>query len=101
MYENAFNAIERQLRAEDGIANELDYVEQISWLLFLKYLHDFENERRDLAELKGNAYTPIIEGRFHWDQWAAPGRIHPPPHQLQGFERVAASGNILGHLASK
>lgn len=72
MYENAFNAIERQLRAEDGIANELDYVEQISWLLFLKYLHDFENERRDLAELKGNEYTPIIEGKFHWDQWAAP-----------------------------
>ena len=40
MYENAFNSIERELRAEDGIANELDYVEQISWVLFLKYLHD-------------------------------------------------------------
>jgi len=25
MYENAFNSIERQLRAEEGIANELDY----------------------------------------------------------------------------
>lgn len=72
MYENAFNAIERQLRAEEGIANELDYVEQISWLLFLKYLHDFENERRDLAELKGDTYTPIIAGEFRWDHWAAP-----------------------------
>ena len=30
MYENAFNNIERQLRAEEGIANELDYVEQTS-----------------------------------------------------------------------
>jgi type I restriction enzyme M protein len=28
MYENAFNSIERELRNEDGIANELDYVEQ-------------------------------------------------------------------------
>ena len=32
MYENAFNSIERDLRAEEGIANELDYVEQISWV---------------------------------------------------------------------
>ncbi|MEX0953609.1 MAG: type I restriction-modification system subunit M N-terminal domain-containing protein [Rhizobiaceae bacterium] len=58
MYEAAFNAIERQLRAEDGIANELDYVEQISWVLFLKYLDDLESERRDLAELKDKDYTP-------------------------------------------
>ncbi len=67
MYENAFNSIERDLRAEDGIANELDYVEQISWVLFLKYLHDLESERRDRAELDGEDYTPIIDGDFRWD----------------------------------
>ncbi len=50
MYENAFNGIERDLRAEEGISNELDYVEQISWVLFRKYLHDLEAERRDRAE---------------------------------------------------
>ncbi len=47
MYDNAFNQIEKDLRAEDGVANELDYVEQTSWVLFLKYLHDLENERRE------------------------------------------------------
>ena len=72
MYENAFNTIERALRAEDGIANELDYVEQTSWVLFLKYLHDLEAERRDRAELDGDDYTPIIAGQFTWDHWAAP-----------------------------
>lgn len=72
MYENAFNQIERYLRAEDGIANELDYVEQTSWVLFLKYLHDLENERRDRAELNGKDYAPIINGAFRWDKWAAP-----------------------------
>ena len=46
MYDAAFNNIENILRAEDGIANELDYVEQISWLLFLKYLSDLEAELR-------------------------------------------------------
>ncbi len=72
MYENAFNSIERALRAEDGVANELDYVEQTSWVLFLKYLHDLESERRDQAELEGKPYATIIEGDFRWDQWAAP-----------------------------
>jgi len=72
MYENAFNKIERDLRAEEGIANELDYVEQTSWVLFLRYLHDLEAERQDRAELDGEDYAPIITGQFRWDRWAAP-----------------------------
>ena len=72
MYENAFNQIEKDLRAEDGIANELDYVEQISWVLFLKYLDDLEAERQDRADLEGRDYTPIIDDDFRWDLWAAP-----------------------------
>lgn len=72
MYDNAFNQIEKDLRAEDGVASELDYVEQTSWVLFLKYLHDLENERRDRAELDGEDYSPIIAGEYRWDQWAAP-----------------------------
>jgi type I restriction enzyme M protein len=72
MYENAFNHIERDLRAEEGIGNELDYVEQISWVLFLKYLHDLETERQDRADLDGEDYAPIIDGKFRWDRWAAP-----------------------------
>ncbi len=72
MYENAFNSIERDLRAEEGIANELDYVEQTSWVLFLKYLNDFENERCDRAELNGEDYQPLVDPDFRWDDWAAP-----------------------------
>ena len=72
MYENAFNKIEKDLRAEAGIANELDYVEQISWVLFLKYLHDLEHERKDRAELEGSSYQPILSGNLRWDYWAWP-----------------------------
>lgn len=56
------------LRAEEGISNELDYVEQTSWVLFLKYLHDLESERGDRAELEGKSYAPIIDGRYRWDR---------------------------------
>ena len=46
MYDTAFNKMERALRNEEGVANELDYVEQTAWVLFLKYLHDDLLERR-------------------------------------------------------
>lgn len=69
--ETAFTSIENLLRAEEGIANELDWVEQTSWVLFLKYLHDLESGRRDEAELNREAFVPIIDGVFRCDRWAA------------------------------
>ena len=72
MYENAFNNIERILWADAGIGNELDYVEQISWILFLKYLKDLESERQNRAELNSETYAPLVSPDFRWNDWAAP-----------------------------
>lgn len=72
MFENAFNNIDNALRNDEGMSSELDYAEQTSWLLFLKYLDDMEAERADAAELEGRAHTPILESRFRWQNWAAP-----------------------------
>ena len=72
MYENTFNNIEKTLRAEEGVSNELDYVEQISWVLFLKYLSDYEGDRRDRSELEGKSYTPLLDAEYTWDAWASP-----------------------------
>ncbi len=72
MFENAFNNIDRELRNEEGTASELDYAEQTSWLLFLKYLDDLETQRVDIAELEGKPYAPIIKAPFRWVEWAAP-----------------------------
>ena len=72
MFENAFNSIDRLLRNDEGLASELDYVEQTSWILFLKYLDDLESERQDGAELEGLDYTPILDAPFRWGTWAAP-----------------------------
>lgn len=38
MFENAFNNIDREHRNEKGLASDLDYAEQTSWILFLKHL---------------------------------------------------------------
>ncbi len=37
MFEQAFKNIDDVLWKEDGCGTELDYTEQSSWLLFLKY----------------------------------------------------------------
>ena len=71
-YESTFNAIDDILRKEAGCSNELDYIEQTSWLLFLKYLDDLETELEMAAELQGTDYRRIITGFNRWSAWAAP-----------------------------
>lgn len=72
MYENAFNRIDNLLRSDHGPSSELDYVEQTSWVLFLRYLDDLEAERADEAELAGRRYKRIVDGAYRWSRWAAP-----------------------------
>ena len=71
-YESTFNAIDGILRNEAGCSNELDYIEQTSWLLFLKYLDDLETEREMHAIMKGIDYKRLISGDLRWAKWAAP-----------------------------
>lgn len=72
MFEQTFKNIDDKLWKDPGCSTELDYVEQTSWILFLKYLDDLEKDRKDAAELTGKKYSPIITGDFRWEKWAAP-----------------------------
>ena len=72
MFEQTFNNLDNVLRQEAGCTTELDYTEQTSWMLFLKYLDDLEQERFLEAQLNGKSYDFIIEERFRWAAWAAP-----------------------------
>jgi len=74
MYEAAFRNIDDTLWKDAGCSSELDYIEQTSWVLFLKYLDDFEADKETAAILNGEAYTRIIDGEFRWQEWAAPRR---------------------------
>jgi len=70
--EQTFKNIDDTLRKDAGCSSELDYVEQTSWILFLKYLDDLEKDKKTAAELRGENYTPIIKKQFRWNVWAAP-----------------------------
>ena len=45
MFEQVFKNIDDVLWKEAGCTTELDYTEQTSWMLFLKYLDDLEHEK--------------------------------------------------------
>jgi type I restriction enzyme M protein len=72
LFEQTFKNIDDKLWKDAGCGSELDYVEQTSWILFLKYLDDLEKAREIQAELIGTTYSPIIAPEFRWETWAAP-----------------------------
>jgi type I restriction enzyme M protein len=72
MFEQAFKNIDDILHKDAGCSSELDYVEQTSWILFLKYLDDLEKDKKTAAELSGKSYNPIISPEYKWEKWAAP-----------------------------
>jgi type I restriction enzyme M protein len=72
VFENAFKYVDDILHKDAGCSTELDYVEQSSWILFLKYLDDLEEERASAAALTGSKHTPIISDEYRWKTWAAP-----------------------------
>lgn len=129
MFEQTFKNIDDVLWKEAGCSSELDYTEQTSWMLFLKYLDDLEVERAMEAELRGKPYTHIIDARHRWSVWAAPKKADGSfdhdnaltgddliayvnttlfPY-LQGFKERAASpdtieykiGEIFGEIRNK
>jgi len=59
MFEQTFKNIDNILRKDAGCSSELDYIEQTSWVLFLKHLSDLEKDKADSTELSGEEYTPI------------------------------------------
>ena len=72
MFEQVFKNIDDILRKEAGCTTELDYTEQSSWLLFLKYLDALEADKALEAELVGKTHDFIIDEKHRWAVWAAP-----------------------------
>lgn len=71
-FEQTFKNIDDLLYKDSGADSEIDYIEQTSWVLFLKYLDSFDQNRADEAFLEGRGYTPILDENYRWQKWAAP-----------------------------
>ena len=72
MFEQTFKKIDDILHKDAGCTSELDYTEQSSRLLFLKYLDALEQDKAAEAELEGKRYSFILDEPHRWERWAAP-----------------------------
>ena len=115
MFEQAFKNIDDVLWKEAGCTTELDYTEQTSWILFLKYLDGLEQDRADGAAVDRKGYTYILDKPYRWETWAAPkGKDGKIDHKaamtgddlrdfvnlklfpyLQGFKKRASAPNTI------
>ena len=121
MFEQTFKNIDDVLWKEAGCTTELDYTEQTSWLLFLKYLDGLEQDKAMEAALEGKKYSFILDKPYRWESWAAPknkdgkldhnkaltgddlrdfvdNKLFP---YLQGFKQKASGPNTIEYKISE
>lgn len=59
------------MRRDGGTSGVLEYMEQLSWMTFLKVFEDVEKRFEAEAELAEEKYQPIIDYEYRWSNWAA------------------------------
>lgn len=90
-------------------AGALQYVPELTWILFLRILDEREEYEQEHAEAVGVPYRPSLEAPYRWHDWAQPPETLPdgqtnkrteleeaPPRAFFGF----VNGDLLPHLKS-
>lgn len=67
-------------------AGALQYVPELTWILFLRILDDREGQEAEQAEAVGAKFTPSLKSPYRWQDWADP----------QGRKRVELQNGALG-----
>ena len=88
MFEAAFKNIDDTLWKDAGCSSELDYIEQTSWVLFLKYLDDYEADKAMSAKLDGETSnilipTSLIMGLQYFLKTLFAFKTYRPLHELE------------------
>jgi type I restriction enzyme M protein len=58
-------------------ASALQYVPELTWILFLRILDAQEKRDREAAEAVGKSFAPALLSPFRWQDWAAPFKDDP------------------------
>lgn len=64
-------------------ASALQYVPELTWILFLRILDAQEERDRKAADAVGSAFTPALVSPYRWRDWAAPFKDHPDHQKTQ------------------
>src|ERR1051325_4745104 len=69
-------------------AGALQYVPELTWILFLRILDEREQREAEEADAVGAEFTPSLEPPYRWRDWADP----------DGPKRRALGGASLGAM---
>jgi type I restriction enzyme M protein len=64
-------------------ASALQYVPELTWILFLRILDAQEERDRKAADAVGSTFTPALASPYRWRDWAAPFKDHPDHPKTQ------------------
>ncbi|MGA2795783.1 MAG: N-6 DNA methylase [Roseiarcus sp.] len=77
-------------------AGAMQYVPELTWILFLRFLDDKEQASQEEAEAVGAAFVPSLKSPYRWRDWAAPGGAKRK--QLEAGALGALFGFVNGEL---
>src|SRR5262245_66567685 len=75
------------MRKDKGLNGDLDRLPLLTWIMFLKFLDDLEQQREEEAKLAGEKFKPAIGKPYRWRDWAA------DPQGITGDELLAFINN--------
>lgn len=74
-------------------ASALQYVPELTWILFLRILDAQEEKQREAAEAVGKPFAPALKSPFRWQDWAAP----PPKNDAEAVKHPRTrEGKLYG-----
>lgn len=81
-------------------AGAMQYVPELTWILFLRVLDAREAEEQEAARAVGQSFTPSLQSPYRWRDWAAPKgavRKELAAGQIGGFFGFVNS-QLIPHL---
>ena len=83
-------------------ASAIQYVPELTWILFLRILDERESREAEDARAVGDPYTESLEAPYRWRDWAAPGSKLRDELFNAGSNKFFAfvNGDLLNYLKS-
>lgn len=75
------------MRKDKGLNGDLDRLPLLTWIMFLKFLDDLEQQREEESKLGGKKFKAAIEAPYRWRDWAS------NPQGVTGDELLAFINN--------
>jgi type I restriction enzyme M protein len=75
-----------------NVASALQYVPELTWILFLRILDETEDREALEANALGHAYTPSLTSPYRWTEWARPIDAKAPPTEANTRRELTEQG---------